>query len=214
MVTHLEPDILECEVRCALGSTAANKASRGGRIPAELFKILKDHAIKELHSICQQIWKTQQWPQDWKTSIFIPVPKKGSPKECSNYWKSIYVGQEATVRTLYGTTDWFRIEKGIQGCLLSPSSFNLYTEHIIRNAGLDELQAGIKIAGRNTNNLRYVEDITLMAENEEELKNLLMRVKEKSEKAGLKLNIKKKRQLIMASSPIASWQIEGERWKQ
>ena len=86
IVTHLEPDILECEVRCALGSTAANKASRGGRIPAELFKILKDHAIKELHSICQQIWKTQQWPQDWKTSIFIPVPKKGSTKECSNHW--------------------------------------------------------------------------------------------------------------------------------
>ena len=159
VVTHLEPDILECEVRCALGSTAANKASRGGRIPAELFKILKDHAIKELHSICQQIWKTQQWPQDWKTSIFIPVPKKGSPKECSNYWKSIYVGQEATVRTLYGTTDWFQIEKGVlQGCLLSLCLFNLYTEYIIQNARQDELQAGIKISWRNINNLRYADD--------------------------------------------------------
>ena len=126
-------------------------------------------------------------------SIFIPVPKKGSLKECSDYWKSIYAGQEATVRTLYGTAVWFRIEKGIQqDCLLSPSSFNLYIEHIMRNAGLDELQAGIKTAGRNTNNLRYVEDTTLMAETEEELKSLLMRVKEESEKAGLKLNIKKK----------------------
>ena len=85
MVTYPEPDILECEVKWALGSTAANKASGGDGIPAELFKILKDDALKVLHSVCQQIWKTQQWPQDWKRSVFIPVPKKGSIKECSNY---------------------------------------------------------------------------------------------------------------------------------
>ena len=86
VVSHPEPDILECEVKWALGSTAVNKASGCDGIPVELFKTLKDDAIKVLHSICQQIWKTQQWPQDWKRSIFIPIPKKGSTKECSNYW--------------------------------------------------------------------------------------------------------------------------------
>ena len=102
------------------------------------------------------------------------------------------MGQEATVRTLYGTTDWFRIEKGVrQNCLLSLSLFNLYTEHIIRNAGQDELQAEIKIGRRSINNLRYADDNTLMAESKEELKKVLMRVKEESEQAALKLNIKK-----------------------
>ena len=102
----------------------------------------------------------------------------------------MYVGQEATVRTLYGTTDWFKIEKGIQqGCRLSPCLFNLYPEHIMRNAGLDELQAGIKICGRNINKLRCADYITLMTESEEALKSLLMRVKEESERASLKLNI-------------------------
>ena len=85
MITHLEPDILECEVKGALGSITTNKASRGDGIPVELFQILKDDAAKVLHSICQQIWKTQQWPQDWKRSVFIPIPKKGNAKECSNY---------------------------------------------------------------------------------------------------------------------------------
>ena len=85
MITHLEPDILECEVKWALGSTTTNKASGGDGIPTELFQILKDEAVEVLHSICQQIWKTQQWPQDWKRSVFIPIPKKGNPKECSNY---------------------------------------------------------------------------------------------------------------------------------
>ena len=85
VITHLEPDILECEVKCTLGSTAMNKASGGDGIPAELFQILKDDAVKVLHSICQQIWKTQQWPQDWKMSVFIPIPKKDNAKECSNY---------------------------------------------------------------------------------------------------------------------------------
>ena len=85
MITYLEPDILECEGKCALGNITTNKASGGDGIPVELFQILKDDAMKVLHSICQQIWKTQQWPQDWKWSVFIPIPKKGNPKECSNY---------------------------------------------------------------------------------------------------------------------------------
>ena len=117
--------------------------------------------------------------------------------------------KQATVRTGHGTTDWFQNGKGVcQGCILSPCLFNLYAEYIVRNAGLDEAQAGIKIAGRNINNLRYADDTTLMAENEEELKSFLMKVKEEREKVGLKLNIEKTK--IMASSPITSWQIEGE----
>ena len=122
--------------------------------------------------------------------------------------RNLYSGQEATVRTGHGTTDCFQIGKGVhQGCILSPCLFNLYAEYIMRNAGLDEAQAGIKIAGRNINNLRYIDDTTLMAESEEELKSLL-KVKEESEKAGLKLNSQKSN--IMAFRPITSWQIEGE----
>ena len=260
--------------------------------------------MKVLHSICHQIWKTQQWPQDWKRSVFIPIPKKDIAKECSNYhtiapishtskvmlkilqarlqqyvnqelkdvqagfrkgrgtrnqivnicwitekarefqkniyfcfidyakafgsvdhnklWeileemgildhltcllRNLYAGQEATVRTGHGTTDWFQIGKGVcQGCILSPSLFNLYAKYIMINTGLDEAQAGIKIARRNINNLRYADDTTLMEESEE-LKNLLMKVKEESEKVGLKLNIQKTK--IMASGPITSWQID------
>uniref|UniRef100_A0A8B9XGB6 RNA-directed DNA polymerase n=1 Tax=Bos mutus grunniens TaxID=30521 RepID=A0A8B9XGB6_BOSMU len=280
VITDLEPDILECEVKWALESITMNKASGGDGIPVELFQILKDDAVKVLYSICQQIWKTQQWPQDWKRSVFIPIPKKGNAKECSNYrttalishaskvmlkilqarlqqyvnrelpdvqagfrkaeepeiklptsvgsWKSksvpeniyfcfidyakafdcvdhnqlwkilkemgipdhlicllrnLYAGQEATVRTGHGTTDWFQIGKGVrQGCILSPCLFNLYSEYIMRNAGLEETQAGIKIARRNINNLRYADDTTLMAESEEKLKSLLMKVKVESEK--------------------------------
>ena len=262
-----------------------NKASGGDEIPAELFQILKDDSVKVLHSICQQIWKTQKWPQDWKRSVFIPIPKKGNAKECSNYrtialishaskvvfkilqarlqqyvncelpdvqagfrkgrgtknqianicwiiektrefqknicfidciktfdcvdhnklWKilqemgmpdhptyllrNLYAGQEATVRTGHGTTDWFQIGKGVpQGCILSPCLFNLYAEYIMRNAGLNEAQAGIKIARKNINILRYADDTTLMAESKEELKSLL-KVKEESEKFGLNFNI-------------------------
>ena len=121
----------------------------------------------------------------------------------------MYAGQEATVRTGHGTTDWFQIGKGVrQGSILSPCLFNLYAEYIKRNAGLDKAQAGIKIAGRNINNLRYADDTTLMAESEEELKSLLMKMKEESEKVGLKLNIQKTK--IMASGPITSWQMDGE----
>uniref|UniRef100_A0A4W2I334 RNA-directed DNA polymerase n=1 Tax=Bos indicus x Bos taurus TaxID=30522 RepID=A0A4W2I334_BOBOX len=276
VITDLEPDILECEVKWVLESITTNKASGGDAIPVELFQILKDDAVKVLHSICQQIWKTQQWPQDWKRSVFIPIPKKGNAKECSNYrtialishaskgmlkilqarlqqyvnrelpdvqagfrkgrgtrdqianicwimekarefqkniyfcfidyakafdcvdhnklWtilkemgipdhltcllRNLYAGQEATVRTRHGTTDWFQIGKGLcQGCILSPCLFNLYAEYIMRNAGLEETQAGIKIAGRNINNLRYADDTTFIAESEEELKSLLMKVK-------------------------------------
>ena len=304
VITHLEPDILECEAKWALGSTTKNKASGGDGIPVELFQILKDAAVNVLHSICQQIWKTQQWPQDWKRSVFIPIPKKGNVKECSNYhtvtlishtskvvlntlqarlhqymdhelpdvqagfrkdrgtrdqianihwiikklrefqknicfidhakafdcvdhnklWKSLkemgipdhltclltnlYAGQEATARTGHRTKDWFQIGKGVcQGCI-----FNLYAEYIMRNTGLEEAQDGIKIAGRNINNLRYADDTTLLADSEEELKSLLMKVKEESEKVGLKLNIQKTK--IMASSPITSWEIDGKQWKQ
>ena len=119
--------------------------------------------------------------------------------------RNLYAGQEATVRTGHGTTDWFQIGKG---CILSPCLFNLYAEYIMRNAGLDEAQARTKIAGRNINNLRYADDTTLMAESEEELKSLLMKVKVESETVGLKLSIQKTK--IMASGPIISWQIDGE----
>ena len=252
MITHLEPDILECEDKWALESITMNKASGGDGIPVELFQILKDDAVKVLQSICQQIWKTQQWPQNWKRSVFLPIPKTGNAKECSNYctialishtskvmlkilqarlqqyvnhelpdvqagfrkgrgtrdqianisWiekarefqKNIYfcfidyaktfdyvdhnklgkilqemgisdhltcllrnlcAGQEETVKTGHGTTDWFQVGKGIcKGCIVSPCLFNLHAECIMRNAGLEEAQAGIKIAGRNINNLR------------------------------------------------------------
>ena len=119
-----------------------------------------------------------------------------------------YAGQEATVRTGHGTTDWFQIGKGVrQGYILSLCLFNLCAEYIMRNVGMDEAPAGIKIAGRNINNLRYADDTTLMAESKEELKSLLMKVKEESEKVGLELNIQKTK--IMASGPITAWQIEG-----
>ena len=123
--------------------------------------------------------------------------------------RNLYAAQDATVRTQHGTTDWFQIGKGVrQGCILSPCLFNLYAEYITRNAGLDEAQAGIKIVGRNINNLRYADGATLMAESEEELKSLLMKEKRESEKVGLKLNIQKAK--IMASGPITSWEIDRE----
>ena len=123
--------------------------------------------------------------------------------------RNLYAGQEATVRTGHGTTDWFQIGKAVrQGYILSPCLFNLYAEYIMRNVGLDEAQAGIKIAGRTINNFRYADDTTLMAESEEEIKSLLMKMKEESGKVGLKLNIQKIK--ILASGPITSWQIDGE----
>ena len=135
----------------------------------------------------------------------------GIPAHLTCLLRNLYAGYKAVVRILYRATDWFKIEKGVrQGCLLSPCLFNLYGEHIMRNAGLDELQVGIKIGGRNINNLRYTDDTTLMAESKEELKSLLMRVK-KSERASLGLNFKKPK--VMASAPITSWQIKEEKVK-
>ena len=261
------------------------KASGCDGIPVELFKILKDDAVKVLHSICKQIWKTQQGPQYWKGSVFIPIPKKGNAKECSDYfiivlishtsrimlkilqarlqrymncefpdvqagfrkgrgtrdqianicwiikqarefqinlyfcfidygkafycvdhnkvWKilkemgipdhltcllrHLYAGQEATVRTGHGTTDWFQIEKGVcQGCVLSLCLCNLYAEYIMRNAGLEEAQAGIKIARRNINNFRYADDTTLMAESEQEIKGSWWKWRERVKKIWFK----------------------------
>ena len=133
----------------------------------------------------------------------------GIPDHLTCLLRNLYAGQEATVRTGHGTTDWFPIGKGVsQGYILSPCFFNFYAEYIMRNAGLEEAHAVIKISGRNINNLRYADDTTLMAESEEELKSLLMKVKEESEKGGLKLNIQKTK--IMASGPITSWQIDRE----
>ena len=133
----------------------------------------------------------------------------GIPDPLTYLLGNLHTGQKATVRTGYGTTNWFQVWKGAhQGCIFSPCLFNLYAEYITRNAGLEEAQAGIKIAGRNINNLRYADDTTLMAETEEELKSLLMIVKKESEKVELKLNFQKTK--ILASSPITSWQIDGE----
>ena len=132
----------------------------------------------------------------------------GIPDHLICLLRNLYAGQEATVRTGHGTTDWFQIGKGVhQGCILSPCLFNLYVKYIMRNAGLDEAQAGIKIAGRNINNLRYADDTTLMTESKEELKSLLMKIKEESEIVGLKLNIQKTK--IIASGSIRSDQIRS-----
>jgi len=133
----------------------------------------------------------------------------GIPDLLTYLLRNIYAGQEATVRTGHGIADWFQIEKGVcQGCILSPCLFNLCAEYIMRNIGLDEAQVGTKIAQRNINNHKYANNTTLMAESEEELKRLLMKVKEKSEKVGLKLRIQKAK--IMTSGPIISWQIDGQ----
>ena len=133
----------------------------------------------------------------------------GIPDHLTCLLRNLYAGQGATVRTRYGTTDWLQTEKRVhQDCILSPCLFNLYAEYIMQNAGLDKSQAGMKIARGNINNLRYADDTTLMAESEEELKSLLMKVKEESEKVGLQLDIQKTK--IMASGPITSRQIDGE----
>ena len=137
------------------------------------------------------------------------LKEMGIPDHLTCLLRNLYAGQEATVRTGHGTTDWFQIEKGVhQGCMLSPCLFNLYAENIMRNTGLEEAQAGIKTAGRNINNLRYADDTTLMAESEEELKSLLMKLKEERKRVGLKLNIQKNK--ITASGSITSWKIDRE----
>ena len=142
----------------------------------------------------------------WITTNWKILQEMGIPDHLTCLLRNLFAGQEATARTTCGTMDWFQTEKGVcQGCILSPYLFNLHAEYIMRNAGLDEAQAGIKIARRNVNNLRYADDTTLMAE---ELKSLLMKVKEESENVGLKLNIQKSK--IMASGPVTSWQTDGE----
>ena len=168
--------------------------------------------------------KKQQSSRKTSTSALLTMPKPLTVWTITN-WKilkemgipdhqtclliNLYAGQETTVRTGHETTEWFQIRKGVhQGCILSPCLFNLYEDYIMRNAGLDEAQTGIKIAGKNINNLRYADDTTLMAESKDDLKSLLMKVKEESEKVGLKLNIQKTK--IMASGHITSRQINGE----
>ena len=137
------------------------------------------------------------------------LKEMGIPDHLTCLLRNLYAGQETAVRTGDGTTDWFQIGKGVrQGCILSPCLFNFYAEYIMRNAGLEEVQAGIKMARRNIDNLRYADDTTFMAEREEELKNLVIKVKVESEKVGLKLNIQTMK--IMASGPITSWEIDGE----
>ena len=142
-------------------------------------------------------------------TLWITQILKEIPDHLTCLLRALYAGQEATVRTRHGTTDWFKSGEGVhQGCILSPCLFNLYAEYTMKHARLDEAQAGIKIAGRNINNLRYAEDITLMTESKEELKTLFIKMKEENEKAALKPNIQKTK--IMASGPITSWQIDGE----
>ena len=168
-------------------------------MPTYLYKIIEAFFID-----CAKAFDCVDHNKLWKI-----LKDMGIPDHLTCLLRNLYSGQEATVRTGHGTTDWFQIGKGIrQGCILSPCLFNLYAECIMRNAGLEEAQAGIKTARRNINNLRYADDTTLMAESEEELKSLLMRVKVESEKVSLKLNIQKTK--MMASSPITSWQIDGE----
>ena len=147
----------------------------------------------------------------WITTNWKFFKEIGIPDHLTCLLRNLYAGQEAIVRTGHGTTDWFQIAKGVhQSCILSPYLFNLYAEYIMRNAGMDEAQAGIKIAGRNINNLRYGDDTTLMAESEEKLKSLLMKVKEECKEVALKLNIQKTK--IMASSPSLHGKEMGKQW--
>ena len=169
---------------------------------------LKKQRVSEKHLLCfidyAKAFDCVDHNKLWKI-----LQEMGIPDHLICLLRNLYAGQEATVRTGHGTTDWFQIGKGVrQGCISSPCLFNFYAEYIMRNAGLDEAQAGIKIAWRNINNLRYADDTALTTESKEDLKSLLMKVKEDSENVGLKLNIQKTK--IMASSPITSWQIDGE----
>ena len=166
----------------------------GIKLPTSTGSLKKQESSRKNCVDYNELWKILQ--------------EMGIPDDLTCLLRNLCADQEATVRTGLGTTDWFQIGKGVgQGCILSPCLFNFYAEYIMRNAGLDEVQVGIKIAGRNTNNLRYADNTTLMSESEE-LKSLLMKVNEESEKFGLKLNIQKAK--IMASSPITSWEIHGE----
>ena len=189
-----------------------------------MFKLVLEKAEDQIANICWIIEKAREFQKNIyfcfidydkafdyvnHNKLYKILKDMGIPDHLTCRLRNVYSGLESTVRTGHGTADWFQIGKGVrQGCILSPSLFNLHAEYIMRNAELEEAQAGIKIAGRNINNLRYVDDTTLMAESKEELKSLLMEVKEESEKVGLKLNIQKTK--IMASGPITSWQIDGQ----
>ena len=194
-------------------------------LPDVQAKIRKCKGMRDQISISVGSSKKQESFRKTSTSALLTMPnpfdcmdhekqceilkEMGIPDRLTCLLRNLYAGQEATARTGHGTTDWFQIGKGVhQGCILSPCLFNFYSEYIMRNAGLEETQAGIKIARRNISNLRYEDDITLMAESEEELKSIFIKVKEESEKVGLILNIQKTK--IMASGPITSWQIDGE----
>ena len=173
-----------------------------------------------LNTVLKEMWKWDILLLDYAKAfdrvdhnkLWKILKEMGIPSHLTCLLRNLYAVQEATVTTGHGT-DWFQIGKTVcQGCILSPCLFNLYVEYIMRNAVLDEEQAGIKTARRNINNFRYADDTTLMAVSEKELKSLLMKVKEESEKVGLKLNIQKPK--IMASGPITSWQIDGKEWKE
>ena len=193
----------------------------------QVFKLVLEKAEEQETKLLTSVGSSKMQESSRKTSIFCFIDyakaidcvdhnklwkilkEMGIPDHLTCLLRNLYAGQEATVRTGHGTTEWFQIGKGVcQGYILSPCLFNLYAEYIMRNAGLEEAQARIKIARRNVNNLRYADDTTLMAESEEELKRLLMKVKEERGKVGLKFNIQKTK--IMTSSPITSWQIDGE----
>ena len=171
--------------------------------------LFSDCSLIVYGNITDFCWLCQSFDCVDHNKLWKILKEMGIPDHLTCLLKNLYTGQEATVRTGHGTTDWFQIGKGVrQGCIWSLCLFNLHADSIMRNAGLDEAQAGIKIARRNINNLRYADDTTLMAKSEEELKSLLMKVKEESEKVGLKLNIQKTK--IMAFGPITSWEIDGE----
>ena len=199
---------LQQYVNCELPDVQAGfRKGRGTRDQiANILWIIKKARVSKKHLFLLYWLRQSLWlcTTNWEI-----LQEMGIPDHCTCLLRNLYAGQKATVRTGHGTTDWFQIRKGVhQGCILSPCLFNLYAEYIMRNARLDEAQAGIKIAGRNISNLRYADDTTLMAESQQELKRLLMKVKEKSKKVGLKCNIQKTK--IMASGPITSWQIDGE----
>uniref|UniRef100_A0AC11CXA7 Uncharacterized protein n=1 Tax=Ovis aries TaxID=9940 RepID=A0AC11CXA7_SHEEP len=193
-----------------LGELVMDRKGRGTRDQIANIRWIMEKAREFLKNICfcfidyAKAFDCVDHNIPWKI-----LKEMGIPDHLTCLLRNLYAGQEATGRTGDGTTDWFQIGKGVrQGCISSPCLFNLYAEYIMINAGLEETQAGIKIFGRNINNLRYADDTILMAESEEELKSLLMKVKEESEKVGLKLNIQKTK--IMASGPITSWEIDGE----
>ena len=191
----IKPDLEKAEESEIKLLTSTGSLKKSKRIPENIYFCFIDYTKGFDCVDHNKLWKILQ--------------AMGIPDHLTCLLRNLYAGQEATVRTRHGTTDWFKIGKGVhKGCILPPCLFNLYAEYIMPNAGVDEAQARIKTAGRNTNNLRYADDTTLRAESKNELKRPLIKVKEESEKASLKFNIQKTK--IMASGPITSWQIDGK----